>query len=373
MLCSLFRFSSIYTYNKRNRRDALLKAVNLVSDIKNGLVDVENEDFLELSEKYNIDNENDMNMLLSYLRNERYENVNDNIDEKEVLNNASVTDETNPTAHYIREAKKYPRLSCEEEIECAKMVVNGDKKAKDMLVCSNLWLPIYVAGKYAYSPLEYDDLVQEGNMALLHAIKVFDYTRGFRFSTYAMWHIQQHIKRFRAQNRTISVPVTLMLNYSKIKKASDEIFTRTGRNATEDEIASETGLSIHTVKQTIEHMANGTISLDAPTKASEGNGKETTVGDLIADDREESSPLLLAMKKELGDNLRFAISKLSLREQLIINMRYGLNGHHYLSYSEMAEYTGLSTQTIKKLEKSALDNLRKPTNRRTIHNYMDYL
>ncbi|MEG1537502.1 MAG: sigma-70 family RNA polymerase sigma factor [Clostridiales bacterium] len=258
---------------------------------------------------------------------------------------------------YFIRAGEAPLLSKEEERYLAVCTAQGDCNAKNKMICSNLRLVINIAKKYApgVRTLSLLDLIQEGNLGLLKAVERYDYSRGFRFSTYATWWIRQAITRGIAdQDRTIRLPVHLGEDTRKIMKASQQC-TQQQLSSTCAELATITGFAQQKIEQIL-RVSAPTVSLDVPI----GDDGTSVLGNFIEDktvDLPEEAAMAVMMKLEIDKQL----STLNQREQTVINMRFGLGENRPHTLEEVGNYIGVTRERIRQIEAKALRKLRHPS------------
>ena len=251
----------------------------------------------------------------------------------------------------MREARHWPLLTPDEEIELAKQIERGDLVAKERMVNSNRRLVMSIARRYQGQGLSMGDLVQEGTLGLIRAVEKFDWRKGFRFSTYATLWIRQSIQRgLENSGRTIRLPVHVGQRARKVARARRELTAKLGREPSDEEIAEETGLELELVLEAAKADREPT-SLDLPV----GDDGETSLGALIATD--EASP-----HEEVADTLRHeavqkAIDTLPDKERTVIHLRFGTGGEPPQTLSEVGRRLGLSSTRARELEEQALRRL----------------
>ena len=249
-------------------------------------------------------------------------------------------------------------LSAEEEIELAKRCAAGDMEARNILVCKNQQLVAMIAFRYVgmCKGLEFDDLKQAGNLGLIQAVKMFDYTKGYRFSTYAIWWIRQAITREIAdKDRTIRVPVHISEVVQKIRRTAAKIEQQTGKPATLEDVAQALDMPLSKIKE-LWDMAwtTPTVSLDKPI----GEDGDNTLESILTDTSE--SPQEQADAAELKDCVSDVLSKLSPREQAVIRLRYGLIDGRPRTLEEVGEEYHVTRERVRQIEAKALRKLRSP-------------
>jgi RNA polymerase primary sigma factor len=253
---------------------------------------------------------------------------------------------------FLNEAGRYPLLTAAQEVELAKRIEEGDKRAKDLLVNSNLRLVVSIAKKYQGHGLTLLDLIQEGIIGLIRAAEKFDWRKGFKFSTYATWWIRQAVQRGVANKaRVIRIPVHIVEREQKISRAERELLTRLERAPTDEEVAEKAKLPLKQVRE-VRNAARAVASLDRPV----GEDDSASFGELFASDElmpDEQVELDLTEKA-----LRDAVAGLSEREQQILNLRYGLNGNDDpKSLEEIGRILGITRERVRQLEAEALRRL----------------
>ena len=260
---------------------------------------------------------------------------------------------------YLKEIGQYPLIGAQEEKELAKRIQAGDLEAKGLLAKANLRLVVSIAKKYANrSPdLTLLDLIQEGNLGLFKAVDKFDWSKGFKFSTYATWWIRQSITRALAdQSRTIRVPVHMVETIAKYKQVVRRLFQDLGREPLPEEIATEMGLDVDKI-YTIEKIDQNTVSLDTPVN--DDDDKASAFGDFIADDK-ILSPDQESSRRILADQVQEILGDLSEKEREILALRHGLNDGIQHTLEEVGKMFGVTRERIRQIEARAMSKLRHP-------------
>lgn len=259
-----------------------------------------------------------------------------------------------PIKAYFKEIEKIPLLTAKEEIELARSAKNGDAKAEKRMIQSNLRLVVSIAKKYSYFGVPLLDLIEEGNLGLMKAVKKFNPKKGFRFSTYAAWWIKQYILRAVAnQGKTVRVPVYMMELTSKWKKTIEKLSQKLGRKPRTAEIAKAMKISIEKARE-LERVMTQPTSLETPV----GEDDSGTIMDLIEDTKATSASEELSnfLRTEKITNL---FNKMNKREQEILNMRFGLRDDAPYTLEEVADKFKITRERVRQIEEAALKKLRK--------------
>ncbi len=258
---------------------------------------------------------------------------------------------------YLREIGQYPLLRGEEEGELAKRIEKGDESARQKLMLSNLRLVVSIAKKYVgrSANLTLLDLIQEGNIGLSRAVEKFDYRRGYKFSTYATWWIRQAITRALAdQARTIRIPVHMIETINKFQQVVRRLVQDLGREPLPEEVAAEMGVNVEKIRH-IQKISQDTVSLEAPVGSDDD--ESSLLADFIADE-DSATPETIAGRRILRDHLQEIISELSMREQKILEMRFGLKDGVTHTLEEVGKVFGVTRERIRQIEAKALEKIR---------------
>lgn len=272
-----------------------------------------------------------------------------------------------PVKVYLKEIGRVPLLSSEEEIDLAIRIANGDVQAKQRLSEANLRLVVSIAKRYLGRGMQFLDLIQEGNLGLIKAVDRFDYTKGFKFSTYATWWIRQAITRAIAdQARTIRIPVHMVETINKVKKVQSQLLHQNGHEPTPDEIADELDLPVDKVRE-IMRVAQEPVSLETPI----GEEEDSHLGDFIPDDG-APAPADAASHTMLREQLSDVLSTLTPREEKVLRLRFGLEDGRSRTLEEVGKEFNVTRERIRQIEAKALRKLRHPSRSRKLKDYLDY-
>lgn len=275
-----------------------------------------------------------------------------------------------PVKMYLKEIGRVRLLSGEEEIELAKKILQGDQDAKDELIKANLRLVVSIAKHYVGRGMQFLDLIQEGNLGLIKAVEKFDYTKGFKFSTYATWWIRQAITRAIAdQARTIRIPVHMVETINKITRYQRALIQELGREPTAKEISDSMDpscrLSPERIRE-IQKIALDPVSLETPI----GEEDDSHLGDFL-EDKETESPSQFTTKSLLKDELYEVMKDLTDREERVLRLRYGLDDGRPRTLEEVGKEFGVTRERIRQIEAKAIRKLRHPTRAKRFGDYRD--
>jgi RNA polymerase primary sigma factor len=266
---------------------------------------------------------------------------------------------------YLKQIGSIPLLSSADEVELAQRIILGDEEAKRKLAEANLRLVVSIARRYIGRGLSLLDLIQEGNMGLMKAVDKFDHTKGFKFSTYATWWIRQAVSRAVAdQARTIRIPVHMVETINKIDRVSKELQQQLGYEPTPDEIGKTLGLTADKVREA-QKAAQEPISLELPV----GEENDSLLGDFI-EDREVLAPAASADFEQLKEQLADVLETLTEREEIVMRLRFGLDGGRSQSLEEVGKRFGVTRERIRQIEMKALGKLRKPNRSGRLKDFM---
>ena len=345
------------------------KKIDVISDEE----DDQNLDDIDLSDEdlKNMDKDDDLTEVFEndddYDEN-AMEHIDPNLDtDLDMLSMDSVKI-NDPVKMYLKQIGCYKLLSPQEEIELAKRIQQGDKRAKDQLTQANLRLVVSIAKRYVGRGMLFLDLIQEGNLGLIKAVEKFDYTRGYKFSTYATWWIKQAITRAIAdQARTIRIPVHMVETINKITRIQRQLVQEKGREPTPEEIAEKLDGTITPERvREIQKIALDPVSLETPI----GEEDDSHLGDFI-EDKEAVSPSDYTTKSLLKDELRSVMKELTDREERVLRLRYGLDDDRPRTLEEVGKEFGVTRERIRQIEAKAIRKLRHPTRSKRFGDYKD--
>ena len=271
-----------------------------------------------------------------------------------------------PVKMYLKEIGKVPLLTKEEEQELGKRMEEGDESAKQELAAANLRLVVSIAKKYVGRGMLFLDLIQEGNLGLIKAVEKFDYTKGYKFSTYATWWIRQAITRSIAdQARTIRVPVHMVETINKLIRVTRHLVQELGREPTVDEIADEMDMDPDKVRE-VKKIAQEPVSLETPI----GEEEDSYLGDFI-EDEDAPSPSAAASFMLLQDQLDDVLDSLTDREKRVLELRFGVEDGRSRTLEEVGKEFGVTRERIRQIEAKALRKLRHPSRSKKLKDYLD--
>ncbi len=262
--------------------------------------------------------------------------------------------ETDLTQTYLREIGRAPLLTREQEIELARRVESGDEEAMRQFVLANLRLVVSVAKRYRRRGMSFLDLIQEGNIGLMHAVQKYEWRRGYRFSTYAVWWIRQAITRGLAnKSRAIRLPVHMGEALSKMAGVTQRLTEELGREPTEEELANAMGMEVQAVHDTL-RATRAPLSLETPVGEEEMN----TLGDFLVDEAEGPAEDRAVERLMLNETKQILEEVLTPRERLVIQLRFGLGDSHVYPLEKIGEELGLTRERVRQIESQALRKLR---------------
>ncbi|RGT56495.1 RNA polymerase sigma factor RpoD [Solobacterium moorei] len=339
---------------------------------------VEDDDIEELAAT----EDDDLDLLDDDVDNEEDENVDDkdhdldeDDEEKPLSNLLDLTSFSSggnvqlndPVKMYLKEIGRVPLLKPEDEPEIAKRIEEGDEEARNILISSNLRLVVSIAKKYVGRGMLFLDLIQEGNMGLVKAVEKFDYTKGFKFSTYATWWIRQAITRAIAdQARTIRIPVHMVETINKLTRVQRQLVQELGRDPSAEEISQRMeGISPEKVRE-IQKIALEPVSLETPI----GEEDDSHLGDFI-EDKEALSPDQYASNQLLKDEINSVLSGLTEREEKVLRLRFGLYDGRTRTLEEVGREFSVTRERIRQIEAKALRKLKHPSRSKRLKDFFD--
>lgn len=271
-----------------------------------------------------------------------------------------------PVKTYLKDIGKYPLLTNEEEAMLAERIKLDDKKAKTRLAEANLRLVVSIAKKYIGRGMHLLDLIQEGNLGLIKAVEKFDYSKGFKFSTYATWWIRQAITRAIAdQARTIRIPVHMVETINRVKRTSSNLMHKSGEEPSPEQIASELNMQTDKIKDVL-RINQDPISLETPI----GEEEDSHLGDFIQD-QNITSPVDAASQTLLREQLENVLSTLSERESKVLKLRFGLEDGHPRTLEEVGKAFNVTRERVRQIESKALRKLRHPSRSKKLRDYLE--
>jgi len=279
---------------------------------------------------------------------------------------ATVEGIDDPVKVYLKEIGTVPLLSPDEEKDLAMRMADGDTYARDRLVEANLRLVVSIAKRYVGRGMHFLDLIQEGNLGLIKAVEKFDYTKGFKFSTYATWWIRQAITRAIAdQARTIRIPVHMVETINKVKKVSSTLLHENGHEPTAEEIAEVMNIAPDKVREIL-RVAQEPVSLETPI----GEEEDSHLGDFIPDE-EAQVPAEAAYQSLLREQLSEVLSTLTPREEKVLRLRFGLEDGRPRTLEEVGKEFNVTRERIRQIEAKALRKLRHPSRSKRLKDFLD--
>lgn len=287
----------------------------------------------------------------------------DDLDSEPSVENIAIDD---PVKIYLKEIGRVPLLTPDEEMDLAIRIADGDVTAKKRLSEANLRLVVSIAKRYLGRGMQFLDLIQEGNLGLIKAVEKFDYTKGFKFSTYATWWIRQAITRAIAdQARTIRIPVHMVETINKVKKVSSQLLHQNGHEPTAEEISEVLNMPTDKVRE-IMRVAQEPVSLETPI----GEEEDSHLGDFIPDD-DAPAPQDAASHTLLKEQLADVLSTLTPREERVLRLRFGLEDGRSRTLEEVGEVFNVTRERIRQIEAKALRKLRHPSRSKKLKDFLD--
>ncbi len=285
------------------------------------------------------------------------------IDPESLVDNFSVDD---PVRMYLKEIGKVNLLTAEEEIELAMRMAEGDKEAKKRMAEANLRLVVSIAKRYVGRGMLFLDLIQEGNLGLIKAVEKFDYSKGYKFSTYATWWIRQAITRAIAdQARTIRIPVHMVETINKVMRISRQLLQELGHDPTPEEIAEDMGMPVEKVREILK-IAQEPVSLETPI----GEEEDSHLGDFIPDE-DASEPAEAASFTLLKEQLSEVLGTLTPREEKVLRLRFGIEDGRTRTLEEVGREFNVTRERIRQIEAKALRKLRHPSRSKKLKDFLN--
>ena len=308
----------------------------------------------------------DMEMVFNALQNENVK-VEETIDDDDIAFDKIIDSNVDDSVKiYLKDIGKVPLLTADQEIELAKRMEEGDEEAKHILSEANLRLVVSIAKRYVGRGMQFLDLIQEGNLGLMKAVEKFDYTKGFKFSTYATWWIRQAITRAIAdQARTIRIPVHMVETINKQVRATRQLLQKLGREPSAEEIAAYLGCSVERVRE-IQKIAQDPVSLETPI----GEEEDSHLGDFIPDE-DVPAPAEAAAFSMLKEQLVEVLDTLTEREQKVLKLRFGLDDGRARTLEEVGKEFDVTRERIRQIEAKALRKLRHPSRSKKLKDYLE--
>ena len=271
-----------------------------------------------------------------------------------------------PVRMYLKEIGKVPLLTADEEIELAKLMAEGDERAKQRMTEANLRLVVSIAKRYVGRGMLFLDLIQEGNLGLIKAVEKFDYTKGYKFSTYATWWIRQAITRAIAdQARTIRIPVHMVETINKTIRVSRQLLQELGHDPSAEEIAAEMDMPVDKVRDILK-IAQEPVSLETPI----GEEEDSHLGDFIPDE-EASEPSEAASFSLLREQLEEVLDTLAPREKKVLELRFGITDGRTRTLEEVGKEFNVTRERIRQIEAKALRKLRHPSRSKKLKDFLN--
>ncbi|WP_295089987.1 RNA polymerase sigma factor RpoD [uncultured Catenibacterium sp.] len=327
-------------------------------------LEVDSDDDTDDDDIANLDFGNDLDMDFGDT-NKMYNQSDDDDDMNQLGSNVKIND---PVKMYLKEIGRVDLLTHEQEIELAKRILEGDEQAKKELAAANLRLVVSIAKRYVGRGMLFLDLIQEGNMGLIKAVEKFDYTKGFKFSTYATWWIRQAITRAIAdQARTIRIPVHMVETINKLTRIQRQLVQELGREPTAEEIADKMdGMTPAKVRE-IQKISLEPVSLETPI----GEEDDSHLGDFIEDEG-AMSPDDYASNELLKDELNEVLLELTDREEKVLRLRFGLDDGRTRTLEEVGKEFNVTRERIRQIEAKALRKLKHPSRSKRLKDFLDH-
>lgn len=283
-----------------------------------------------------------------------------------IIEDADTVTVDDPVRMYLKEIGKVSLLTADEEVELAKRIEAGDEEAKKKLTEANLRLVVSIAKRYTSRGMLFLDLIQEGNLGLMKAVEKFDYTKGYKFSTYATWWIRQSITRAIAdQGRTIRIPVHMVETINKVVKVQRQLVQKLGCEPSANEVADAAGMTVEKVRE-IMKLSQEPVSLEKPI----GDEEDSHLGDFIEDENSVSPPDAAA-NAFLREQIDEVLETLTERERKVLRLRFGLDDGKARTLEEVGKEFHVTRERIRQIEAKAIRKLRHPSRSRKLRDYLD--
>lgn len=343
--------------------------INKIADKFSDQESVDIDEILKKTEKLSLDAD-DMDKILEILEERgikvdetrEKDKTNDKLMQK-IMSEINIDDSVKM---YLKDIGRVPLLQPNEEVDLAKRVAEGDTYAKEQLINANLRLVVSIAKRYVGRGMQFLDLIQEGNLGLMKAVDKFDYTKGFKFSTYATWWIRQAITRSLAdQARTIRIPVHMVETINKLTKVSRNLLQELGREPTQAEIAEAMGIPESKVVE-IQKIAQDPVSLETPI----GEEDDSHLGDFL-EDTNAVAPMDAAEAKMLKSQVEEILNTLAPREAMVLILRYGLKDNRPRTLEEVGKVFNVTRERIRQIEAKALRRLKHPNKMKKLKDFLD--
>lgn len=369
--CNEERLSALIEEGKKKGR---LSAKDLLDVLEEMNLDQEQIDrFYDTLENFNIETHDgddasflhvdDITPEIEELQEIESLNEDELVDPESMIDSFSVDD---PVRMYLKEIGKVNLLSPEDEIELAMKMAEGDKNAKKRMAEANLRLVVSIAKRYVGRGMLFLDLIQEGNLGLIKAVEKFDYSKGYKFSTYATWWIRQAITRAIAdQARTIRIPVHMVETINKVMRISRQLLQELGHDPLPEEIAEDMGMPVEKVREILK-IAQEPVSLETPI----GEEEDSHLGDFIPDE-DASEPAEAASFTLLKEQLSEVLGTLTPREEKVLRLRFGIEDGRTRTLEEVGKEFNVTRERIRQIEAKALRKLRHPSRSKKLKDFLN--
>ena len=356
-------------FGRKNGKITMKEINNAIDELE---LDADQQDkFYAALDKMGVEiamDDEDMDADMSGLEDENFENV-EEVTEEEINETFAMADGLaidDPVRMYLKEIGKVDLLTPEEEIELAKRMLEGDEEAKKRLAEANLRLVVSIAKRYVGRGMQFLDLIQEGNLGLIKAVEKFDYTKGYKFSTYATWWIRQAITRAIAdQARTIRIPVHMVETINKVIRVSRQLLQELGHDPSPEEVAEEMHMPVQKVRAILK-IALEPVSLETPI----GEEEDSHLGDFIPDD-DAPEPAEVASFTLLKEQLVEVLGTLTPREEKVLRLRFGIEDGRTRTLEEVGKEFNVTRERIRQIEAKALRKLRHPSRSKKLKDFLN--